>query len=74
MTDLRPPGMNDVGEEKRWVSLAILGQEDGSLTLWNCLLQRALEELIQFFFHKRGMVGNCLDLSQIIFPLDIIFF
>ena len=26
------------------------------------------------FFHKRGMVGNCLDLSQSIFPLDIIFF
>ena len=27
-----------------------------------------------FVFHKRGMVGNSLDLSQSIFPLDIIFF
>ena len=31
MADLCPHGMDKVGLEKRWVSLAILGQEDGSL-------------------------------------------
>ena len=33
MADLRPHGMDEVGWEKRWVSLVILGREDGSLTL-----------------------------------------
>ena len=31
MANLCPHGMDEVGREKRWVSLAILGQEDGSL-------------------------------------------
>ena len=31
MVDLRPHGTDEVGREKGWVSLAILGQEDGSL-------------------------------------------
>ena len=31
IADIHPHGMDEVGCEKRWVSLAILGQEDGSL-------------------------------------------
>ena len=27
-----------------------------------------------FCMEKRGMVGNCVDLSKGIFPLDIVFF
>ena len=33
MADLCPHGMDEVDLEKRWVSLAILGQEDGSLPM-----------------------------------------
>ena len=29
MVNLRPHGMDEVGCEKRWVSLEILGQEEG---------------------------------------------
>ena len=31
MVNLHPHGMDEVGLEKRWVSLPILGREDGSL-------------------------------------------
>ena len=44
MANLRPHGTDEVGCEKRWVSLSVLGQDDGSLPT----LREDKENLVAF--------------------------